>query len=197
MLAQSTDAQASEASVIATFNSKLATAAAAFKSANSGVIYSVVDTQGPFNTALANPTAYGANSTGATCYDASGVACLWWNDYHPAMAIHKLVAQAVASALSGSFFGSGSSTTPPASSTKPPATSSTSVPVSSTTSKPITTTVPPASSTTSKPVTTTTVGGSTGAPLYGQCGGQGWTGPTTCANGTCKYSNAWYSQCVL
>ncbi|CAG8601227.1 9878_t:CDS:2 [Acaulospora colombiana] len=33
-----------------------------------------------------------------------------------------------------------------------------------------------------------------GAPLYGQCGGQGWTGPTTCASGTCKYSNA--SACL-
>ncbi|KAG8767726.1 hypothetical protein FRC15_005512, partial [Serendipita sp. 397] len=35
-----------------------------------------------------------------------------------------------------------------------------------------------------------------GAALYGQCGGQGWTGPTTCAQGTCTYSNAYYSQCL-
>ncbi|KAF3100219.1 hypothetical protein TWF569_007371 [Orbilia oligospora] len=35
------------------------------------------------------------------------------------------------------------------------------------------------------------------APLYGQCGGQGWTGPTTCVSGsTCVYSNDWYSQCL-
>ncbi|KAJ6256802.1 hypothetical protein Dda_8670 [Drechslerella dactyloides] len=35
------------------------------------------------------------------------------------------------------------------------------------------------------------------APAYGQCGGQGWTGPTTCVSGwTCQYSNDWYSQCV-
>jgi hypothetical protein len=26
--------------------------------------------------------------------------------------------------------------------------------------------------------------------LYGQCGGQGYTGPTCCSSGTCKYSNA-------
>ncbi|KAG8778112.1 hypothetical protein FRC15_010961 [Serendipita sp. 397] len=32
-------------------------------------------------------------------------------------------------------------------------------------------------------------GGGSGAPLYGQCGGTGWTGPTTCAQGTCKVSN--------
>jgi arabinoxylan arabinofuranohydrolase len=34
------------------------------------------------------------------------------------------------------------------------------------------------------------------AALYGQCGGSGWTGPTCCSSGTCKYSNDWYSQCL-
>ncbi|KAK6499931.1 hypothetical protein TWF481_010287 [Arthrobotrys musiformis] len=35
------------------------------------------------------------------------------------------------------------------------------------------------------------------APLWGQCGGSGWTGPTTCVSGACcQYSNEWYSQCV-
>lgn len=35
------------------------------------------------------------------------------------------------------------------------------------------------------------------SPLWGQCGGQGWTGPTTCVSGAvCKVSNNWYSQCV-
>ncbi|PVG01107.1 pectin lyase-like protein [Serendipita vermifera] len=33
--------------------------------------------------------------------------------------------------------------------------------------------------------------------LYGQCGGIGWTGATTCVSGSyCQYSNDWYSQCV-
>ncbi|KIJ66930.1 glycoside hydrolase family 10 protein [Hydnomerulius pinastri MD-312] len=32
---------------------------------------------------------------------------------------------------------------------------------------------------------------------WGQCGGQGWTGATTCVAGyTCTYSNAYYSQCL-
>ncbi|KAJ6617118.1 glycosyl hydrolase [Mycena sp. CBHHK59/15] len=47
--------------------------------------------------------------------------------------------------------------------------------------------------------TTTAAGGSsTGvAQQYGQCGGQGWTGPTTCvAPYTCAYSNDFYSQCI-
>ncbi|KFY09204.1 hypothetical protein V491_08333 [Pseudogymnoascus sp. VKM F-3775] len=33
--------------------------------------------------------------------------------------------------------------------------------------------------------------------VWGQCGGTGWTGPTTCVSGsTCTVSNAWYSQCI-
>ncbi|KAF8674667.1 Cellulase (glycosyl hydrolase family 5) [Rhizoctonia solani] len=35
------------------------------------------------------------------------------------------------------------------------------------------------------------------APAYAQCGGQGWTGATTCVSGfTCTVSNQWYSQCL-
>ncbi|KAJ3175344.1 hypothetical protein HDU87_006295 [Geranomyces variabilis] len=35
------------------------------------------------------------------------------------------------------------------------------------------------------------------APKWGQCGGQGWTGPTRCVAGsTCKVSNPYYSQCL-
>jgi endo-1,4-beta-xylanase len=35
------------------------------------------------------------------------------------------------------------------------------------------------------------------SPLWGQCGGSGWTGPTTCVSGSvCTVSNEWYSQCV-
>ncbi|CAG7852213.1 SubName: Full=Uncharacterized protein {ECO:0000313/EMBL:CCA67645.1} [Serendipita indica DSM 11827] len=52
------------------------------------------------------------------------------------------------------------------------------------------------SSSSSTRASSTTSGASSGQTLYGQCGGQGWTGPTTCAQGTCKYSNAWYSQCL-
>uniref|UniRef100_A0A8H8CGC2 cellulase n=1 Tax=Psilocybe cubensis TaxID=181762 RepID=A0A8H8CGC2_PSICU len=35
------------------------------------------------------------------------------------------------------------------------------------------------------------------SPLYGQCGGTGWTGATTCVSGaTCVVSNPYYSQCL-
>lgn len=41
-------------------------------------------------------------------------------------------------------------------------------------------------------------GGGSGAtaPLWGQCGGKDFTGPTRCAEGTCKVTNEWYSQCA-
>ncbi|KAF5365392.1 hypothetical protein D9757_011670 [Collybiopsis confluens] len=35
------------------------------------------------------------------------------------------------------------------------------------------------------------------SPVFGQCGGQGWAGPTTCASGSvCVVQNPFYSQCV-
>ncbi|KAH6910877.1 hypothetical protein BKA70DRAFT_1423638 [Coprinopsis sp. MPI-PUGE-AT-0042] len=34
------------------------------------------------------------------------------------------------------------------------------------------------------------------APAWGQCGGQGFAGPTTCVEGfTCIKQNTWYCQC--
>ncbi|KAH6908638.1 hypothetical protein BKA70DRAFT_250339 [Coprinopsis sp. MPI-PUGE-AT-0042] len=37
-----------------------------------------------------------------------------------------------------------------------------------------------------------------GAPLYGQCGGTGWTGPDFCqSNYLCIWVNEWYSHCLL
>ncbi|KAJ2898268.1 hypothetical protein MKZ38_004036 [Zalerion maritima] len=34
------------------------------------------------------------------------------------------------------------------------------------------------------------------ASRWGQCGGQGWTGPICCSDGACTFSNTWYSQCI-
>ncbi|KAI1322722.1 glycosyl hydrolase family 7 protein [Xylariaceae sp. FL0255] len=50
------------------------------------------------------------------------------------------------------------------------------------------------SGTTSTTKTTTSTGS---VSAYGQCGGVGWTGATTCVTGyTCSASNSYYSQCV-
>ncbi|KAG9004202.1 hypothetical protein FRB90_011043 [Tulasnella sp. 427] len=65
-----------------------------------------------------------------------------------------------------------------------------------TTTTKTTTTTSKASTTTTKTSTTTSSSGGTVA-AYGQCGGIGWTGGTTCVSGyTCTYSNDYYSQCV-
>jgi hypothetical protein len=62
-----------------------------------------------------------------------------------------------------------------------------------------TTTTSQTTTTTSSSSTTSTSSAPTGgscSALYGQCGGQGYTGPTCCSSGTCKFSNDWYSQCI-
>ncbi|KAB8298619.1 hypothetical protein EYC80_000798 [Monilinia laxa] len=52
-------------------------------------------------------------------------------------------------------------------------------------------------SSTTKTSTSVVATGTGVAAVYGQCGGQGWTGATICASGsTCVVSNAYYSQCL-
>lgn len=59
-----------------------------------------------------------------------------------------------------------------------------------------TTTSKTAASTTSG-TTRTTTGAAGTVPQWGQCGGSGYTGPTTCVTPyTCQYSSEWYSQCL-
>ncbi|KAF3916456.1 Endoglucanase-4 [Orbilia brochopaga] len=75
-------------------------------------------------------------------------------------------------------------------------TTTTAVRTSTTTTR--TTTAPTTLRTTTTTTRTTTTGGGggTGQTMYGQCGGSGWTGPTTCASGTCQVLNPYYSQCL-
>lgn len=94
--------QASLATAISQYNAALVSRVTAFKAANAGSKTWVYDTQVPFLNAINNPTAYG--SVDATCINADGVSCLWWNDYHPSQIVHKLVAQGVASLLKGIFW---------------------------------------------------------------------------------------------
>ncbi|EAW06989.1 putative endo-1,4-beta-xylanase [Aspergillus clavatus NRRL 1] len=52
--------------------------------------------------------------------------------------------------------------------------------------------------TTTTKTSTTTGATTTGvSQKWGQCGGSGWNGPTTCVSGTtCQKQNDWYSQCL-
>ena len=82
---------------------------------------------------------------------------------------------------------SGSGNSSPQSTTKAPAAATTSNPS------------PVATTTKSQPVSTAVAGNPStgvGAPIYGQCGGNGWTGPKTCSQGKCVATNVWYSQCL-
>ena len=101
-LLNTADSQAAEGVSIGKYNAAIATSLAAFTAKNSGITAKIVDTTAPFNTALDNPTAYGAPNN--TCYNADGKSCLWFNDYHPGIEINRLVAKAVAAAWKDSFF---------------------------------------------------------------------------------------------
>lgn len=92
--------------MVSKFNSMLSSRVSSFASANSRMKAIVADAQAPFNLAIQNLTAYGASN--ALCCNSDGKACLWFNDCHPGMAIHNLVAKAVATAKNGLFFTGGS-----------------------------------------------------------------------------------------
>lgn len=63
---------------------KVATKLANFTSTNSGITANLLNTTIPFQTVIDDPTAYGAAN--ATCFDDDGTTCVWWNNYHPALA---------------------------------------------------------------------------------------------------------------
>jgi cellulose 1,4-beta-cellobiosidase len=87
--------------------------------------------------------------------------------------------------------GSGSTVSSKSSSSSSHSTSTSSMHTTSSSSVKTTSTTPHTTSTTK---TTSSMGA--GQTLYGQCAGNGYTGPTNCLQGTCKYSNPWYSQCL-
>jgi cellulose 1,4-beta-cellobiosidase len=94
--------------------------------------------------------------------------------------------------------GTGTSTTTARTSTTTARTSTT----TSRTTTPVTTTARTTTTTarTTTPTTTprtTTTAATGGQAKWGQCGGIGWTGPTTCVAGsTCQVLNPYYSQCL-
>ncbi len=95
VLAEDSASQTSVGQAVVYYNSLLTAAVANFKSANAGVTAYVYDTTTPFMEAINNPTAYGAPD--ATCFNGDGVSCLWFNNYHPGQAIHKLIAEGISS----------------------------------------------------------------------------------------------------
>ncbi|KAF6816540.1 fungal cellulose binding domain-containing protein [Colletotrichum sojae] len=102
MLANGADSNAQLAAAIKQYNDLIVSNLAAFKAKNAGVTSWIVDTTPAFDEAINNPTAYGAPD--ATCFNADGVSCLWFNDYHPGVQIQRLVGKAVAQAVGAPWF---------------------------------------------------------------------------------------------
>ncbi|KAK3314304.1 GDSL lipase/esterase [Apodospora peruviana] len=100
--AQSATGRAKVMANVNSFNSQLATRLATFATQNANVTAVVVESAGPINAAISNPKQYQASD--ATCQNRNGKSCLWWDNLHPGTAIHKLLAEAVATAFKGSFF---------------------------------------------------------------------------------------------
>ncbi|KAF4621138.1 hypothetical protein D9613_001150 [Agrocybe pediades] len=92
MLAQSTDAQALEKSVIATFNTKLAAKISSFKANNTGVTTFLWDSNAQFTKMLNSPTTYGFAD--ATSYG-SDPTMFWGNNYHPSTYANKFFGQEI------------------------------------------------------------------------------------------------------
>ncbi|KAK8905786.1 hypothetical protein QC760_005695 [Botrytis cinerea] len=86
---------------ISTYNADLVTRLATFETANSGVTGTIFNTTESFYTVLDDPTTYG--SPDATCMNADGTSCLWYDTYHPGQAIQKLVAENFVKAMSEIF----------------------------------------------------------------------------------------------
>jgi phospholipase/lecithinase/hemolysin len=87
---------------ITAYNNGLETRLATFQSSNSGVTGTLFNTTDSFTTVLDSPSTYGA--TDSTCMNSDGTSCVWYDNYHPGQAIHKLVAQGFVETLTGSLF---------------------------------------------------------------------------------------------
>ncbi|KAM7211014.1 family 5 putative carbohydrate esterase [Rhypophila decipiens] len=137
----------------------------------------------PYNVGTCTAQGFAARNRGYTCpsdgsriqnyCDSADPYCCTGNDAnHHQQYGNKYGSQALAFVKSKLSSGGGGGTQPP-------------------TNPPITTTTPSPSQPTGG-----NGGGVVCSGLWGQCGGQGWSGPTCCSQGTCRASNQWYSQCL-
>jgi endo-1,4-beta-xylanase len=115
-------------------------------------------------------------------FSGQGEACLYWQNLTAKPAYYKVQSLLAAAATSS----------------VPSSTASSTVKTTATPSTTLITTTSKTTVTSSSTKTTSTAAVSTGtAAHWGQCGGNGWTGPTVCASPyTCKKQNDWYSQCL-
>ncbi|CRL17048.1 Lipase, autotransporter EstA [Penicillium camemberti] len=87
---QGTAVAAGHAKWLAAFNAALKTMVNEFIADNSGTTTVLYDSFAFMSKVLDAPTTYGF--TDASCINDDGATCVWWNDYHPGYAYHKLQA---------------------------------------------------------------------------------------------------------
>ncbi|KAF8601029.1 hypothetical protein BDV93DRAFT_608395 [Ceratobasidium sp. AG-I] len=164
---------------ITTWNTQLQTYATAFQAKHSDIATFYYDSWSLYTKLLNNPSTYGF--TDVTTSGGS----FWIDTIHVRTKVHQYMAADLATFLQNQA----------ASTTNPATTSTATSTISSTTTRTTTSTIAPVTTTTTSSAPASTATGT--VPKYGQCGGSGYTGPTTCVSGsTCTYSSQWYSQCV-
>ncbi|CAE7099416.1 unnamed protein product [Rhizoctonia solani] len=157
------------ASLISSWNTQLKASGEAFQAKHSDVAVFYYDSWSLYTKLLDNPTQYGFTDITSTGGD------FWIDTIHPRSKVHQYMAEDLANFLARQT----------GSATNPTTTTVTSTTVATTSRVSTTTTSAPASTATGT------------VPKWGQCGGAGYTGPTTCVAGaTCTYSNQYYSQCL-
>lgn len=90
------------ASVVKLYNSIMAKNLVNFKREHCGVKAWLVDPGVAYHEALNHPEKYGAPDD--MCENTDGVSCLWWNNYHPGVAIHRLLGAEVARVVGAPWF---------------------------------------------------------------------------------------------
>ncbi|KAJ5551463.1 hypothetical protein N7535_000587 [Penicillium sp. DV-2018c] len=90
ILSQGIDAAAGHAAWVMAYNTALKAMVDEFMASNSGTTTVLYDTWTFMTKVLDAPATYGFPD--ATCVNADGVSCIWWNDYHPGYEFHKLQA---------------------------------------------------------------------------------------------------------
>jgi hypothetical protein len=74
----------------------------AFRKYHCGARTWLVDAGAAYYEALEDPTRFGAPDD--MCENLDGKSCLWWNNYHPGLAIHRLLGAEVARVVGAPWF---------------------------------------------------------------------------------------------
>ncbi|KAE9961597.1 hypothetical protein EG327_003628 [Venturia inaequalis] len=87
---------------ITSLNTHISTSFETWQSAHPGIKSMLIDTMPIFNEALDDPTKIGdRNSTCDVGRSGASAGCVWWNDFHPTVNMHRWIAEKVAEKAKG------------------------------------------------------------------------------------------------